>query len=520
MLRRLGASLSIPKGFAPSATPVSRATLGRALAFGLPVAALMAGLAGIAAGLAEPTLAGVVLEAQGDRVAFVDPGSLAWAEGIRPGQNVDVRIPGSAPDGWSLVTDDNGIEHGLSARAATATARLGVVPAAGACALGLLGIAWSARRRRRAELAGTVGLVLAWVPLAALHELMVGPVVGAIATVAPGLWLTRWTNPRAIIALWVAATFDVVCFAAAGLDLPVLPDIDSLRFDAAIISVLAAGALGVRLTPRAVARRSATVRTIDAISAVGLLTAVLVAQVVLTPPIWATSLVVVVSLLAYRQIRALIRSWLDRVLYAEQRERAGIAAAEDERARLSRELHDDPLQALAGVIIKLEDRPNTEGERETLRTVAGQLRNIATALHPPVLDDLGLVPAVESMFAESGPVPIELSIRNGSGFRAAERPPLEVELATYRIIQEAATNAIRHSGCQRIVVSGQVSPESVSIDVVDDGRGMVERELETALRGGHLGLASMRRRAEAIDAELVHSGRPGGGTTVSLRWSE
>jgi signal transduction histidine kinase len=178
------------------------------------------------------------------------------------------------------------------------------------------------------------------------------------------------------------------------------------------------------------------------------------------------------------------------------------------------------LQALAGVIIKLEDRPNTEGERDTLRTVAGQLRNIATALHPPVLDDLGLVPAVESMFADAGPIPVELAIENGSGFLTSERPPFAVELATYRIIQEAATNAIRHSGCQRIVVRGQVSPASVSIDVVDDGRGLVERELAAALRGGHLGLASMRRRAEAIDADLFHSGLPGGGTTVSLRWSE
>jgi len=76
--------------------------------------------------------------------------------GIRPGQPVVARVPGSGPDGWSLITDDNGIEHGLSERAAMATARLGILPSAAGAALGLLSLASSARRRRRAELAGTV----------------------------------------------------------------------------------------------------------------------------------------------------------------------------------------------------------------------------------------------------------------------------------------------------------------------------------------------------------------------------
>jgi signal transduction histidine kinase len=210
---------------------------------------------------------------------------------------------------------------------------------------------------------------------------------------------------------------------------------------------------------------------------------------------------------------------IDRVFFVEERERISIQAAEDERARLSRELHDDPLQALAGVILQLEHRPEIHAERKTLRDVAAQLRGVATQLHPPVLDDLGLVPAIQSLFAEPGPVEVSVEIENDAGYGRSQRPPADVELAAYRIIAEATGNAIRHSGCQRVIVRGRVGPLDLTIDVVDDGHGVRPREIEDAMRAGHLGVASMRRRAEAIDARLAHESHPERGTVVSLRWT-
>jgi signal transduction histidine kinase len=518
---RLGATRSDNKGFAPSISTPSRAMLPKALAIGLPVAALLFGVGALVLGFGEPTLTGLSLEPRTGYVASVDPTSLAWAAGIRAGQVVVSESDASDTGGWSIVTTSDGYEHGLSQAAVAAGLRIGLVPAAGALFAGLLGLAASARHRRRAESLGTVGLVLAAVPLAIAHDPTTGQIVAVVASLACGIWAVRWFSPRPlgeiVFAALVAA--NAACIVAAALGLDTIADLNGLRFDITIAVGIGIVAIGFGVTPRAIARRSAAIRFADVAAALAAIAIAICLDLVFAPPLWAPTAAIVLVLLGYHGIRRQIRRWIDRVVFAEERERATIESAESERARLSRELHDDPLQALAGVILSLERQPDTERERETLRTVAGQLRNIATSLHPPVLDDLGLVPAVESLFADVGPIPIEVDLENSPGFARSDRPPFEVELASYRIIAEATTNALRHSGCHRIVVRGTVSPEAVSIDVVDDGRGIHERDVEAALREGHLGVASMRRRAEAIDAQLAHVSGPGEGTTVQLRWS-
>lgn len=522
MIRRLGASLAHSKGIAPSTRIERSVTLQRALAIVLPAVAVIAGLGGMVFGLAEPPLTGLSLDPSGAYVRSVDPGSAAWAVGMRPGQRVAVQTDASAPAGWMVVTQDNGVEQALNRGAVLATLRLGLIPAGFAAALGLLGVVLATRHRRRAETFGTVGLFCSWIPLATSHNLEVGPLVGSLACAAAGIWLFRWSGaPRIpLVALTGSIVLNLVWFAARAGELEIAAELDNLRFAWTAVLVAAIMAIGLGMTPRVLARRSTALRYVDVAAVTTLLVAVFAAQLAFSPPIWIPIVATLIALAGFRQMRGAVRSWIDRVLFAEERERAGIASAEAERARLSRELHDDPLQALVGVILSLEDQPDSTKERETLRGVAGQLRNIATSLHPPVLDDLGLVPAVQSLFAEQGPVPVDLEIENNAGYGQADRPPFEVELATYRIIQEAATNAIRHSGCQRIVVSGFVRPGALAIDVVDDGRGIRDRELDAALRGGHLGVASMRRRAESIDAQLVHGPGPTTGTKVSLRWTE
>ncbi|MBA2719288.1 MAG: hypothetical protein H0U52_08635 [Chloroflexi bacterium] len=347
-----------------------------------------------------------------------------------------------------------------------------------------------------------------------------GPIVGSVAAVAGGIWLVRWTDRRrARVVLVVAIVLDLATIASHALGISVAADVETWRFNWAAIVAGGVLAIGLGVTPSALSRRSASLRFVDVSAAGGALVVVVALQLLAAPPPWFPILLVAAALLIYRPIRATARMWIDRAIFAEERERVAIESAETERARLSRELHDDPLQSLVGVILRLEERQENAPEQETLRSVAAQLRKIAVALHPPVLDDLGLVPAVESLFAESGPIPIEIDLRSTPGYRPVDRPPFEVELATYRIIQEAATNAIRHSGCHHIIVRGEISPGAVSIDVVDDGRGIRERELEDAVRGGHLGVASMRRRAEAIDARLTHEPAAISGTIVALRWS-
>ena len=520
MARRLGASLWRAEGFALSAVKNPHARFGAVFAVVLPLIALGFALAGLLRGLDEPTLTGLTLEPPGGHVLFVDPESYAWAGGIRAGQEVIEQVPGSDSGGWAIATEGDGTEHRIARGAAVATARLGLAPGFLAVLLSLAGLASGQKRRRRAELFSTVALALAAIPLAAMHDLDLAPAAGAIAAMAAPLWLAQWSKPPTLwISILAAAVLADAAWAVLRLNnSSTLADVDGARFQATVVVSAVAAAIGMGVTPNALAKRSAALRYFDVATASILVLGLVALQLVASPPIWVPAFVVIVAAFAFRGIRGLLARWIDRVVFAEAREHASISATEAERARLSRELHDDPLQAITGVILALEDQPNTARERDTLRTVAGQLRSIATKLHPPVLDDLGLVPAIESLFAEQGPVPVELQLANQSGYQAGSRPPFEVELAAYRIVQEAATNALRHSGCQRIVVRGEVAPQHVSIDIVDDGRGMHDREVETALRDGHLGLASMRRRAEAINARLAHGPGPGAGTIVSLRW--
>jgi signal transduction histidine kinase len=520
MVGRSGASLGAGEGFAPFPNLSGGAKVTRARALGLPVLALVAAACGLWIGLGEPTLSGLSLEAPGGHVQSVDPASLAWAAGIRPGQTVIDARDASEPGGWAVVTGDDTEQFAVRSGALGVTMRLGLLATTAALGLALAGIVAARRRRRRAELLGTFGIVAAWIPLAAIHDAVLGAMLGLVAWPLIGLWVARWRDRRvgfAVTAVAVLVNLAWLALRIAGSD--ELPALDGARFAATMGSAIVVGAIGLGMTARAAATRTRALRNADVVVVLAVLGVVLAIQLVASPPLIVPAIILGGSAMAYGRVRGGLRGWVDRAVFAEERERASIDSAEAERSRLSRELHDDPLQALVGVIHSLEEQPGTEHQRETLRSVAEQLRHIATNLHPPILDDLGLVPAVETLFAESGPVPVMLELDNEAGFARNERPPFDVELAAYRIIQEAATNALRHSGCQRIVVRGRISPATLAIEVTDDGLGLNEGDAEAALRRGHQGMASMRRRAEAIDAQLVHAAEPGRGTSVRLSWS-
>jgi len=191
-----------------------------------------------------------------------------------------------------------------------------------------------------------------------------------------------------------------------------------------------------------------------------------------------------------------------------------VAAAETERARLAADLHDDALQQLTMLVRTLDQSGQTAAADEA-REVATKLRSVVGDLRLPILDDLGAGAALEWLVERveplaGGPVKLERS--------DATRPPANVELAVFRVAQEALTNAIKH-GRAPIAVRYDVRADGrVTLAVDDAGEGIGPEAAEEAPRQGHFGLANMQQRAEQIGALLDVRRWPAGGTRVALEW--
>jgi len=191
-----------------------------------------------------------------------------------------------------------------------------------------------------------------------------------------------------------------------------------------------------------------------------------------------------------------------------------VAAAETERARLAADLHDDALQQLTMLVRTLDESGQTDAAAEA-REVATKLRSIVGDLRLPILDDLGAGAALEWLVERfeplaGGPVKLERS--------DASRPPANVELAVFRVAQEALTNAIRH-GNTPIAVRYNVNADGrVTLAIDDAGAGIGDNAAEDAPRDGHFGLLNMHQRAEQIGALLDVRRWPAGGTRVALEW--
>lgn len=183
-----------------------------------------------------------------------------------------------------------------------------------------------------------------------------------------------------------------------------------------------------------------------------------------------------------------------------------IAAQEDERRRIARELHDDFSQRLAAVAIAAGGKENAP-VRQQLAELANELHALSRRLHPAMLDDLGLEAVIaaecRASFERGGP-PVHFTV---DGEIPANNPAANLTL--YRILQEALRNVARHAAAQQITV--RLRPNE--IEIADDGRGF--DPAETRSRAG-LGLASMEERVR------LHGGRwslrtaPGQGTTIHV----
>jgi signal transduction histidine kinase len=190
-----------------------------------------------------------------------------------------------------------------------------------------------------------------------------------------------------------------------------------------------------------------------------------------------------------------------------------VAATEAERARVAADIHDDALQDLTLLVRRLDAAGDTEGA-EMARTVSDRLRAICGDLRLPILDDLGVGPALDWLVLRierlaGGEVRLERA--DGT------RPPPDVELAFFRIAQEALSNAVKH-GRPPITVRYRSTDGAASLSIDDSGAGIPGDASVRAEREGHFGLLNMQQRADAIGAILDVRRWPSGGTHVQLEW--
>jgi signal transduction histidine kinase len=201
------------------------------------------------------------------------------------------------------------------------------------------------------------------------------------------------------------------------------------------------------------------------------------------------------------------------------------SAQEEERTRLARELHDDTIQAVIALKQRVQlaqksvkDRQGRQSLREledlAERTVEN-LRRLTRALRPIYLEDLGLVTALEMLARETSQAnQLQVEFQQSGQERRLSR---EVELALYRIAQEALNNVVRHAQAKHATLSIRFEKE-VSLEVKDDGIGFAVPKSPTDFApSGHFGLLGIRERADLIGAKLEVQSDAGKGTRLSIR---
>ena len=194
-----------------------------------------------------------------------------------------------------------------------------------------------------------------------------------------------------------------------------------------------------------------------------------------------------------------------------------VLAREEERRRLRRDLHDGLGPALAGLTLQVDTlrhqlrsgQQDADGPlldlRSGIQSTVLDVRRIVEGLRPPALDELGLAEALHQLVRR-------LDVAGGPELEVAVdvpgRLPAAVEVATYRIVAEAVTNAVKHAGAHHVAVQVGVPARCVVVEVCDDGRGSAMPSDDG------VGLVSMRERAAEIGGSLVVDSAPGRGTRV------
>jgi signal transduction histidine kinase len=198
-----------------------------------------------------------------------------------------------------------------------------------------------------------------------------------------------------------------------------------------------------------------------------------------------------------------------------------VTAQENERKSLSRELHDEIGQSLTALKLELskcEKLARAEGSSalqhlQTIREIADQMltvsKNISLGLRPPMLDDLGLVAALNwytDAFAKRSDIAVSLEMDGNVGELAES-----YRTCLFRIVQEALTNCARHSRAKRVDVRIEANEDSIALTVADDGVGFHKNPA-----GRGLGVLSMRERSAELGGSFEIVSQPGHGTVIKV----
>jgi len=202
-------------------------------------------------------------------------------------------------------------------------------------------------------------------------------------------------------------------------------------------------------------------------------------------------------------------------------------AQEEERKRIARELHDETAQELVALSRQLDSLTSMSGEVPELdikllegiraqvdKTLEG-VRRFSQDLRPSVIDDLGLLPALDWLVSD---LEERFDIAIGMAVLGPEhRFSPEVELVLFRIAQEALRNVWRHSGASRAWVTVEFGDDKTTLSVTDNGKGFeVPRSMADLASVGKLGLAGMEERARLVGGKLTLESEPGKSTTVTV----
>ncbi len=202
-----------------------------------------------------------------------------------------------------------------------------------------------------------------------------------------------------------------------------------------------------------------------------------------------------------------------------------INAQEEERKRIARELHDETSQALTSLMVGLRfiedsvDITSVTKEIADLRMLAAQtldeVHRLATELRPSVLDDLGLVAAMEK-YAKEFSIKMNINVDTHVGGLRGLRLPSDIEVTVYRIVQEALTNVAKYARAKNVSVVLRYRDSSLVAIIEDDGIGFDVNGILTSQNKEKLGLFGMYERASIIGGRLSIESQLGSGTTIYL----
>lgn len=211
--------------------------------------------------------------------------------------------------------------------------------------------------------------------------------------------------------------------------------------------------------------------------------------------------------------------------------RKSLLSQEQERQRLSHELHDGTVQDLVGLAQRLElcrsemdgnparARQRLDELRALSQETLAEVRRISNALRPSILQDLGLAAALRALCheLEQTMAGVSCDLRLYPDTPDNKRWPSDLELAVFRVAQEALSNIRRHARrVTTVCVSFRVSGDSAQLEVRDDGHGMGKPDFSQLVRDGHLGIAGMQERARLFGGKVEISSEQEKGTSVRM----